>query len=60
MSKALAGQPVDDGVDVQAGDVEGGEAGVGLVEDHGEVGAGQQDGLDAVAALQVGGDAAQA
>jgi len=44
---------------MQAGDIEAGKARARLVEHHREVGAGQQDQLDAVAALQVGGDAAQ-
>ena len=55
-----ADEPLDDGVDVQARDVDGGKARRRLVEHHGEVGAGEQDRLDAVAPLQVGGDAAQA
>ena len=53
-------QPLDDGVDVHAGAVDAGEARRLLVEDHREVGAGEQDRLDAVAPLQLGRDAAQA
>ena len=52
-------EPFDDRVDVQARDVEAGEARGLLVEHDGEIGAGEQDRLDAVAALQVRGDAAQ-
>ncbi|WP_296332465.1 hypothetical protein [Reyranella sp.] len=44
-------QPLHDRVDVEAGDIDRGEARRRLVEHEGEVGAGEQDGLDAVAAL---------
>ena len=57
---ALRREPLDNRVDVQARDVDGGKACRRLVEHEGEVGAGEQDRLDAVAASQVGGDAAQA
>src|SRR6185295_10359405 len=50
----------DDRLDVQARHVEAGKARALFIEHHGEVGAGEQDGLDARAALQVCGDAAQA
>src|SRR5829696_4925459 len=58
--KTLGAQPFDDGVDVHAGAVDAGEACRCLIEDHGQVGAGEQDRLDAIATLQVGRDAAQA
>ena len=53
-----ADHPLDDRVDMQACNVETGEAGGRLVEHRGEIGAGEQNGLDAVAALKVRRDAA--
>ena len=44
---------------MESGDVDRREARRRLVEHEGEVGAGEQDRLDAVAALQLGGEAAQ-